>query len=407
MKTSHRLLFAGPIVLSALAFVSIALALGLFEEVRPDATFYLAIGKALAQGKGYIDPSGFWPEQPTIGRMPLWPAVISLGITLMPWLDPNFLLRCLNLIIHVLCVVLMMRIVFKQSSSPRYAALAGAFLAINPGLLYYGYAGLSENLYVLIGIIALNLSIGATKRAQYAGAFVLGLGALVKSNTVMIGPAFFFFYLFYARRQRWGYQFAWVWAVLFLSSPSLWVVRNYLVSGHFPVLSSIRGETFYGANNHRAATDLEKWGYWVFPNEIPGEPVKRDIVSTMRGEKEIDDYYFKKGVTFVMENPRQLPRLILGKLIREYVPIPWDPSPMALVGSAYRGLLLSLLVMYLRTAVREMSDVTGGVILAMLATNLVTVIVFYGSARLALTVEPLLIPWAIPYFYGKRQYVSD
>jgi hypothetical protein len=47
-----------------------------------------------------------------------------------------------------------------------------------------------------------------------------------------------------------------------------------------PRRSATEGETLYGGNDERVVTHLSVWGYWIMPDEIPGEKTKRDLAQT-------------------------------------------------------------------------------------------------------------------------------
>src|SRR5437660_1726230 len=124
--------------------------------------------------------------------------------------------------------------------------------------------------------------------------------------------------------------------IIFLTPATFWILRNYHVSGEFPVLSAVEGETFYGGNNAFVATDLTNWGYWTFPNNIPGETPKFELAKRMN-EIELNRYYKQKGMEYIRENWFAYPRLILGKLIRGFVPVPFVP-----VKATYLAFLIRL-----------------------------------------------------------------
>ena len=118
------------------------------------------------------------------------------------------------------------------------------------------------------------------------------------------------------------------------------MVRNYKISGEFPVLSTLRGQTFYGGNNDLVANTWRWWGYWVFPNAIPGETPMVELAEFM-SEVDVDAYYTQRGKAWIRAHIAGLPRLALGKLTRAYVPVPWKlTSAPFLQGSMY--LLLKL-----------------------------------------------------------------
>jgi hypothetical protein len=174
------------------------------------------------------------------------------------------------------------------------------------------------------------------------------------------------------------------------------VVRNYSLSGE-PILSTIEGETLYGANNEFVANNLAYWGYWVFPNEIPGE-IPKNVLAKSMSERGNDLYYHRKGMAFLKSHVRDLPRLELGKLIRSFVPVPWVPNTATdavffVRGLLYLGVLLSLRTLY-RMDERYRLIVSGKFLVL-----LVTVLIYYGTYRFTFCVEVFLIPAVVVWFF--------
>ena len=181
---------------------------------------------------------------------------------------------------------------------------------------------------------------------------------------------------------------------LFLVPSFFWAIRNYHVCGHFPVLSTLRGQTFYGGNNSVVANTLDLWGYWVFPNSIPGERPMYELSHTM-SEQEVDVYYFDKGKAWVKSHWSEMPRLVLGKLVRAYVPIPWKPSLKSWFVAAWRwGIYVAGIAGILLTW-RRWPFSLKLIFSAMVLSNVMTVVFFWGCARFAFELDPFLIPFAV------------
>jgi hypothetical protein len=369
-----------------------------FSDLEPDGSFYLAVAKSIAAGKGYYDPSNFWPDTPTLGRAPAWPAAISVGLTLFPSLKPDFVVRALAGLCNVaisLLLVSLSQVVFRY---PRYSVASGIIYALFPSALYLAGAGLSENLFVLLIAMAFRIGFAQT-RVIPISAFLMGCGCLARSNFLLFAPIFAVLSVLRVYKHQ-PIQLRSViiqmvlFGVCFLVPPSLWVVRNYVVSGNFPVLSTIRGETFYGAYNEVTLHSVDNWGYWVFPDDIPGETKKRDLAKS-NSEKELDDYYYARGQAFLRTHILEMPRLLLGRLIRSYVPIPWRPSVGLFGAAAYRALLYLAVLATIAYWRRKLPPEAGVFIVSLCVVNLLTTIIFYGTPRFAFNVEPFLIPLAV------------
>jgi len=158
-------------------------------------------------------------------------------------------------------------------------------------------------------------------------------------------------------------------------------------------MSTIRGQTFYGGNNEVVAKDLEMWGYWIFPDSVPGETPMRELAST-KSEYEVDDYYFRKGTAFVERNIRDMPRLWLGKMIRAFVPIPWKFSLGSWAVCVFRWLIYIGVLLGLCIGWRGVPRAYNTFLLSTVAVTVVTVLGFWGCGRFAFAMEPFLLPIA-------------
>ena len=432
--------------------LGLAFARGLNRPMESDSFYFLAIAKSLAQGHGYFLQEGFWPQAPTMSRSPAWPFVVSLALRLAPGANADGAMRLVACGTNALAAALVAQLAWVLFGRRRVAVGAGAVYAIYPVALYEASEGTSEVLFTVLVLAGTLFLLGARWR-PLAGLLLLGCAALARPNFVTwIGFAGVLWVWQKSRHThprplqggecetvvanevpssgggreteatlgvpllgveqetaasnrvpllgggRGGFAASIVAPIaavmLFLLPSSLWAARNYRVCGHFPVLSTLRGQTFYGGNNDVVADTLEWWGYWVFPNSIPGEPTMYALSRSM-SEYEVDAYYFDKGKAWVRQHRSAMPRLVLGKLIRAYVPVPWRPSAKSWAVAACRGLLYLLGAVGLWLARHRLSPRLWIALVAMALANVLTVVAFWGCARFAFELEPLVIPFAI------------
>ena len=163
------------------------------------------------------------------------------------------------------------------------------------------------------------------------------------------------------------------------------------LSGEVSVFSTIEGETLYGANNTYVASDLSVWGYWVFPDEIPGQTAKRDLAQTMTGERQLDRYYHRKGMDFLRQHWFELPRLEAGKLARAFLPVPWVANWGSYGVFFFRGILYLGILLNIRTF-RSMDTLYRIVVTGMFVVLLLTVLIYYGTYRFTFCAEVFLLP---------------
>ncbi len=391
-----------------LASGSVSVLLTLSDPEAPvsgDTPYYLALGQSLARDWSYRNSLSFWPSAVATDRMPGWPLAISLGLRALPHTNPNVVPRVVAGVLHVINSLLIAVLALRLTHRRRHAFAAGAFFAIYPVSLSLIKDGNSEHLFVTLALLGcLGILRGGGHLAW--GALVLGLGCLVRPNYILI-PAAMVLVLAVPwwhtawRRTRFDSYWVALGLILFVLPPSLWIARNWLVSGGFPVISTLRGETFYGGNNATVANDLLSWGYWIMPDEIPGETTKREL-SQKLSSLELDRYYFRKGQQFLQQNWFGLPRLLVGKLVRAYVPVPWKPNWGSYAVFSVRALLYVCILMTFSRWSRRCDPNYLSVFWAFVLVNLVTTVFFYGTYRFTFIIEPLTVP-LVAVGYGGRK----
>lgn len=333
------------------------------------------------------------------------------------------------------------------NSTTLFSILAGALYIVHPQALYLAYGGASEILFLVLSLTGTLLLLSQKQRvmscsvaellhkepsslsrndpttqqpnnstafpaADLGGFLLLGLACLVRPNFILwivffaglvilrprtggVASALVYGGHYVARRgfARW-LAIIGVGILIFLTPSLLWAVRNYQICGHFPVFSTLSGQTLYGGNNGIVANNLEQWGYWVFPNAIPGETPMVELSRRM-SEYEVNDYYNRKGSEYIRTHLLEMPRLWLGKMLRAYWPLPWKATAGGLVAGVYRGLLYLAVVAGLIIGWRRLSRPYGVILTAMVLANIATVLIFWGCSRFAFAVEPFLIPVAV------------
>jgi hypothetical protein len=388
-----------------IALASLATHLAYFSRIdlrsplSSDGFYYLSIARELASGRGYVDPWTYWGDRPSFGRAPGWPFVLSLFLRIFRGVEPDLLARLVATSINLLAAITLFIAARRAFRSAVVGLLAGIGYAIHPHAVYLASLGLSEPLFVLLAVAGTALVLKGGYLPMALGGACFGMAALARVNFLLfpLAVAALGACRWFARprgrpdRRRLA---AMAVALACFSAPPLgWATRNYHLCGHFPVFSSIRGETFYGSNNDVVANSLQEWGYWIFPDLIPGAPVKQQLASGL-GEYELDRYYYNAGKEWIRAHWLEMPRLILGKLIRAYVPMPWAPSAGAFAAAAYRLALYLLFAAAIYLRVRPALPAFGLLFWGMMLVNLATVVVFYGCARFTFAVEPFMAPYA-------------
>ena len=371
-----------------------------------DEDQYLALARSLAAGNGYKNLVGPWPNLPDYSRMPGWPALISVGLRIATGANPESVSKITNAFCLSFAAAFFCALSRRLGVNSFLSGLAGLVVALSPSLVYFSVDGLSEVSFVMV--IAMGLTaLLAGGRWFYVGSFILGIAALIRANFILVPIVFLVLALVFrparATLLKRGNPVRVVVACMLAFAPALiWTIRNDLITGRFPFLSSTEGETFYGSNNPVVADTLEHWGYWVMPDEIPGETPKMELAQRLGTDLALNDYYHRKGADWIKANLRALPRLELGKFIRAFVPIPWVPLTVSYVAFSYRFLLYVFWFALLPFWWRGMNRTYLLFCLAMTVVHVITTAIFYGLYRFThCYVEVLLIP---AIMYGAQQW---
>jgi hypothetical protein len=331
-----------------------------------------------------------------MSRSPGWPLVVAGALKCAGEANADIAMRLCAIAVSSAAAIVVSLLALRLFARPLVALLSGAAYAVHPTALYETYNGLSEPLLILAVASGILLLMSDRRWVVWCGFLLLGYAGLVRPN--------FLVWPFAASALVAALAFRWpdwrrlavvgtLGMVLTLAPSVVWAARNWQVCGHFPVLSTLRGQTFYGGNNAVVAKDLEYWGYWVFPNSVPGELPMSELAKT-KTEYEVDVYYYKRGKSFIFANLAGMPRLCLGKLVRAYLPVPWKPSLGSWGVSAYRWVLYGLSAIGIVVLWRRL-DIRYRVALGALGlVSLATVLVFWGCARFAFMMEPFLVPLA-------------
>ncbi len=379
--------WAAPALSFLIALAALACAIGLWGPARAvdkgDAEQYLAIGRSLAEGHGYKDTVGLWPDLTSYDRMPGWPFIIAAVLKLAPWAEENAADRFAGAFCLALTALFFTIFQRRLGINAGLAVVGSLAVALSPGMVAMAMGGLSEAAFLalLAGAIAALL---AARRWHYAAAVLFGLTPLVRTNFVL-APFFLALLLLVfpmARRRLGDYGLLRLAMLLLIATlPTLlWAMRNRSLTGRFPVLSSLERETLWGANNPVVANDLMFWGYWIIPDNVPGETPKSELARG-RTDIELSDYYHAQAMAWIKGNLPNLPRFILGKLVRGFVPMPWLPVAGTWIAFSYRFVLDFLYLLLARWWWPSVSRLYLLVCLTALLVNLVTVVIYYGSFR--------------------------
>ena len=354
-------------------------------EPGGDADQYMALGQSLKSGNGFKNSVGPWPNLSDYSRMPGWPAIISVALRVAPRATPEAASRFSNAVCLSLAGAFFCLLCRFLGVGTTLSEAAGLSVSLSPSLVYLSVEGMSEISFVMILAMGVTALI-ASRRLLCLAAIILGTATLVRTTFILVPPLFLALALLMRAPRtelltRVRVRCAILACVLATAPALVWTLRNAEITGRFPLLSSIEGEGIYGANNDVVANNLEYWGYWVMPDYIPGETPKLKLAHQLGSALALNDYYHQKGVTWLRNNLRALPRLELGKFVRAFVPIPWKPRLESYVVFSCRFLLYVLWVAFLPFWLPNISRTYLLFCLAMAMTHLITTALYYGVYR--------------------------
>jgi hypothetical protein len=191
-------------------------------------------------------------------------------------------------------------------------------------------------------------------------------------------------------------------AALFCVPLFVWTIRNYTVTGSFPVVLSKAGEDVYGTYNSLTATvGGPHYGRWVPASLIPGEEPEPRMATKM-SEVELSRYYQAKGLRFIRDRWKAIPALVVGRVIFAAAP-QWPPFGATPTGSRYSSVYRILewifrIALYVTAAMLlwrrsvKLESWYGVILTSTFLTTATTVLLYYGWERFLYQLTILLVP---------------
>ena len=277
------------------------------------------------------------------------------------------------------------------------ARLTGVLNAIYLPHAYFATYYLSENLYIPLIAFGLWCCVRFAKGGSIgwivlAGA-VLGYATLTRPGTILMLPLIPAAYLVYDLRSRAFRPVAYAaYCVAFVAVLFPWMWRNHEVHGHWVLVATNGGSTFWGANNDRVLYETKHLGYWLPTTQLPN----RDLVEAAPNEYEHDQVEWKLGKDWVRANLSSMPKLVLFKLARMW----WLPD----YGVGLRWLRIvsytpffALFALYAVRCLWRSSNwtVSWAILHASTLVLLATVVIFFGEPRFRDAQTPVLMIYAV------------
>jgi 4-amino-4-deoxy-L-arabinose transferase-like glycosyltransferase len=247
-------------------------------------------------------------------REPLYPLWLSGILAMTGSLSPAML--CLfQTPLCVLSCWLLYRLGARMFDV-RTGKLASYMYALHPVSFWYTTRFASEIVAVPVILLCL-LSIErfltefTRRRALWAG-WSLGIAALTKSASVVLLPLVLLFTIFRSRQKIRSSICAAILICSFSSIHSLWLLRNYAISGEIVPFTTMNGVIFFVGNRiveafdprkQTAGNEPERWADALYQSVEADIATKRPGISLPRLEAETDKQLRAMARHFVLTNP--------------------------------------------------------------------------------------------------------
>ncbi|MBI4060892.1 MAG: glycosyltransferase family 39 protein, partial [Elusimicrobia bacterium] len=354
-----------------LSFLWVFLAKGLDASYGRDLYYGLALSWL-----GWAPAPAFDASHP-----PLYTAAIAavLGLFRSPNPLPVLLLQCA---LGAACAPLTRRLAGRLGVDGAAARLAALWVAFDPGLIFFTPHLGTETLFVAMELAFFIRLIDELGRPLSGRLAALGLwGGLAVLCRSMFGgyPAFLFLVLWRARGFVRALLFCAVLGLGWLAPTIGWGIRNYFKYGRVVPVAAQMGWNLYE-------------GFTLDREEVRRRPIEMGIEADrlgLGGPIERGDYFAKKTASFMRENPLKAMKIIAGKAVLFWRPLPYDPHSwwQRWAFCAYFMILFSLALYGAATVAPNRSWQPVWALFAYL-TALHSI--FFTSLRYRLPLEPLL-----------------
>jgi 4-amino-4-deoxy-L-arabinose transferase-like glycosyltransferase len=397
-----------------------------------DSLFYQVIGFNVLTEHCFC----LHPYIPTVGRAPLWSAIIA-GIAFFFGPGDFYARLFLCVIGSGTCVLLYLfaRDIFGR----RIGLLAGIIAALYPELYIYDGWLYSESLYIFL-LLALCYGLYRLQRNPEDNrlwlwivcGLLLGLLSLTRPNG-MIVPGLLFVWaimLVWLKRMAWRTTLKGVVVATLIAFALIapWTLRNYLVSHAFVPVATGEGIVLLGAYNDAVLTEPGFEALWINPLKSNPEVAKPYPLYTCTAACEVaqDESYRAHAEEWIEGHLSSMPYLLTFHFLNMWQPdthesdLPTDRFPQQLSSQivlvmmrTFPVAIFILAALGLIVTIRRWRDLLF--VYFMMVLTIAECVVFYGIPRFRAPIEPMLILlavgaicWLIEYLHRpKPDHRSD
>jgi hypothetical protein len=265
------------------------------------------------------------------------------------------------------------------------ATIAIAAMPEAQPMLMGGYCEPSCTAILVVG----TLLICCGGRSFYFGVMVLSLLPLVRPNFLLLWPAAVALIWWRQIRGRPSYDLG-HWrrlaaaTLLFCVPTTVWVIRNYLVSGLFPMVAGTSSLTLYGNYNTTVAAPGPNFGVFALP------PTTDQNVRGL-SEAAMLRFYDRSGREFITHHLKLMPLLLAAHVVHTVLPYPNDGAHKYSFWLFRLLLYAAAIVLFRRRAIVLLESGFGIIFTCSLLTTAVTVVMYSGDTRYLYPLNVLVV----------------
>jgi len=389
-----KLLSRPPLVIFSLALL-VRLVYLVFQDaafVPADTADYDQLALSLSQVQGYVDLAGV----PTSERPPFYPSFLALIFFLFG--HSLSLVKVIQAFLDAGTCALVYALA-KRVFEDRVAWISGLLSVFHLSLIFAVPLVLPESLMsflVLAAVFCLSVAENSPSMgSSIAAGGLLALAALTR-GTALVFPLFVLLYFFWLRGTHLPIFKKWlVISASFLFVILPWTLRNYQVHHALVPIATQAGRVFYSS-------------YILPQGKIMGVYTSDETVTYARthlSEAEASRFLFGQTLRRIADDPSLLWYLSFLKLAYLVSPFDWELSGGKGIYNFSYAFILPFALWGIYVSLRGKK---GQILLLPLVQFLFVSLLFYGSPRLRLSVEPFLIIFAASvlhaFFEDRRQH---
>jgi 4-amino-4-deoxy-L-arabinose transferase-like glycosyltransferase len=345
-----------------------------------DSKDYDILALQISQGKGYVNLS----NEPTAFRAPVYPlflgAIYSIAGHDLLWV--RLIQALLGGAICVL-VYLISTIIFDNIT----ASLSGYLCSFHLPFIINSSQILTETLFTFLLLLSIFLILSSNGyRTLTISGLLFGLTLLTRPFLIFFFP--FLFYWLYLKNKYDTFKSITILLISILLIVLPWTIRNYYRLNSFVPLANTGGIALYNSY----VVPKKGFGY----NSLEGI---EDEYYSIKDETSKNKYLISKTVEYIKKNPVTVIKLTFIKLLLFIYPFDgyWYPISFGSKYNIFWGTILWFCSLGIIINLKK-NDINMKLIYFLFLSFLIGVMIFHGSPRYRLPLEPLLICFAASGF---------